>query len=1236
LITVLYRFSRLKINLALRSPSWLNSGAIFLFRAATDGGKDVTVTTDDFLREQMESSQRQRTQRRRDGRSRRQQVYWLGGVALLVLMILGAPMLISHTSIGRSMLASHFAEYDLEATASSVHVGWITPLRVTGLQVRGPSGSSELNLERLDTELTVTDLIGSMRADWGEIALRGVNLSCAMEEGRCSLEQDLAPLWAGSDDTMTTTVAVKLQDVTVTVADHVSGGQWQIAQSSGDVTFRSDQTEATFAGVVSDPSGGGGSLQGELRLGQDQWEIDLQSESLPLSVVTLVRRRFPELADTIPSQVGGDATGSLRIAGLPNGVIEASLSGVQVRNLTAAESQSRLWTNQLATVDGELVLTPDRVIGRQLRATTDFASATINGAFSRSVSLVGASDNPLRWLEGLDGSATAEIDLPALDRALPGLLPLKQDAQLVSGRAVAELNSLPASGSQRRSQLIVRSEQVRARASGRAVVIDPILLKAVVATDQNHLTAEEFQWTSAFASAVGQGDLRSGRANVEIDFGRLSSTLRPIVDLARTSLDGTAEGNISWNASADDVWRLSGSGNATNLVITLPGGKVFRRPSIQSDIEAVGRWGGKSLEELSEASVTFVGSGLDLRAELIEPAQQPSPTTPLAVKIHGNGRIETLAETLSPWLPTELHDAEGGFTLNARGEVSSMQQRIRVAAIELTMPRVAYGDRYFSQPNVKIHFDGDFSLPSGKFSSQSLTVLSDAFSAAVRGVAAGEQLDLHVSWKANLERLQGSVRKQIARRPEPAVRQVGYRSGDVVNTEDWLVMGDCEGELGILSRDNRLRFDTLITAKNVAVVQPPKASQGFQIVGPMPQRAGQGQLRGRDRAARIVWSEPNLRVDGSLNVDRTTGHMSSDSINVAGDWFATDLGGQLNWNANQGELSLRGPARLKMEQVAQLLTKLAGTEIRAAGIQETPLSVQAVRGPDGHLHFTVAGNLGWESAEVAGIVLGEASVPVKWTETSVSVSPSVIPVGDGQLNLAGDVTYRPGPLWLRVRPGTVAKSVRLTPEITDRWLKYLAPLVADATRVDGAFSAELDEAIVVFDQPNLSRVVGRLNIEGAQMTAGPLANQIIGGIEQLKAIARVSGGSPAVPNRTLINMPPQSIEFMLDSGVVTHKRLFLEIDRASVVTSGRVALDGRLDMVAQVPLDARWLGSDLQGLAGQPVTLPIDGTLSRPSLDSSGVRQVASQLGVQAVQSTAENYLQQQLNRGIERIFGGN
>jgi hypothetical protein len=115
-------------------------------------------------------------------------------------------------------------------------------------------------------------------------------------------------------------------------------------------------------------------------------------------------------------------------------------------------------------------------------------------------------------------------------------------------------------------------------------------------------------------------------------------------------------------------------------------------------------------------------------------------------------------------------------------------------------------------------------------------------------------------------------------------------------------------------------------------------------------------------------------------------------------------------------------------------------------------------------------------------------------------------------------------------------------------------------------------------------------------------------------------------------MPPQTVDFAVDRGVVIHERMFFEIDRAQIITSGRVAFDNRINMTAQIPLDSRWLGRDLQGLVGQSVTLPIDGTLSRPRLDSAGVRQVVTQLGTQAIQQNAESYLQKQLGKQIEKI----
>jgi translocation and assembly module TamB len=303
----------------------------------TDGGKDVTVTTDDFSLDQVERSQRHRTRWRRDHRSRRRQLFAFGSLALILALGVGAPSLLSHSSIGRSMLVGALAEYGLDSKVDSVRIGWVTPLRVTGLQIHGTAGS-EMTIDQIDMDITVSDLVGSSRGDMGQIAARGVMVACQMSEGRCSLEDDLQTLLQPSEDESTNSAALKLQDVSVAVTDTLSGGTWQVTQSNADVDITGSGIKATFAGVLTEPGGSGGSLQGSIDFSgavpaadetASGWRLDINSESLPLSVVSLIRRRFPEMASAIPRTIHGDATGAVLVVGKKDGATEASMRGLK-------------------------------------------------------------------------------------------------------------------------------------------------------------------------------------------------------------------------------------------------------------------------------------------------------------------------------------------------------------------------------------------------------------------------------------------------------------------------------------------------------------------------------------------------------------------------------------------------------------------------------------------------------------------------------------------------------------------------------------------------------------------------------------------------------------------------------------------------------------------------------------------------------------------------------------------
>ena len=50
------------------------------------------MTTDDFLLDQVERSQRDQTRRRRDKQSRRKQLYFFSGVVAVALLVLAGPI----------------------------------------------------------------------------------------------------------------------------------------------------------------------------------------------------------------------------------------------------------------------------------------------------------------------------------------------------------------------------------------------------------------------------------------------------------------------------------------------------------------------------------------------------------------------------------------------------------------------------------------------------------------------------------------------------------------------------------------------------------------------------------------------------------------------------------------------------------------------------------------------------------------------------------------------------------------------------------------------------------------------------------------------------------------------------------------------------------------------------------------------------------------------------------------
>lgn len=1257
--------------------------------------------------DRFERDEKRSTRRRREARAGRRRWYALAGFAALGGLVVFAPSIASFAGMGRSALKTELAKAGWTADCGSIRMGWVTPLSVSQLSATGPSGDTQIQVEQIDVDLTVLDLIKrGVGSDLGTIVIRGVDVAAVVQPGTSSIEKDMA-YWTTSDPSGDPISAViEISEFDARLADATTKNQWTVRGGSGAVAMVGNPTDqqpalsGSFEGVLSDPEGVGGAVQTRFVMdrlagqasppsdfdsrelahvnlgpldgvnsgqstnpghgansghgtnpgpgaiaGRGAFEFELQSDSLPLSVVSLARTRFPRYQSSLPTGIRGDATGKLLVQGGDQWLVSAE--DLNLREFVATYRSGQTWANHQARIDGRWLIREDRIVAENVQASTDFASLVIDADFLSGLTLAGTGNNPVRWLESIRGIGNAEIDLVAMERALPGLIPVRAGVELQSGMITARVNTTtggnsPAVGGRpamHRSRLSVASDMIRGRSGAREVRIEPVRLTAVVsAIEGDRLRADEIEFQSGFGSATGGGDLSDGNVQFDIDLGQLATMLQPLFDLGATPPTGSAKGKVRWAAQSGDQWRLYGDFQTRRLSL------LDGFPDLRSEFDARGTIRDRSLARLDSAKVTVRGDDVNASLELISPVDQPSTEVPVPVSY----QVETSARAIQGWLagrmPDSIDHIGGRLKLQGTALVSGSEAVVGESFGRWDQAQVRGDFGNLAQNAIELNFQGAMQFPAATGSIDHLTLVGEAVSMAAAGsVGPGEtKIDVHA--RAKLERLQSAIATRVAQRAGN-VRQgdvfqpVGY-SGQG-SSGAWAFEGDVEGDGSISQiKGGPWTIDSVVQGKEIVVKEPgPPVSSAYQT-GPLP-RGGQSLVAPADRpAARVIWYEPELTMNALARWDDAQQVIHAERLELKSAWVHTGLQGDVLYQDGVFDVKMDGQSTYQMDEVSKRLTQFSGTSIDAQGTMEQPVAIRYVRGSDGGSQFDVQTAIGWQRAAVAGMVLGQAQVPVRVNETSVVVDRASIPVGGGMIHPAGTIHYRPGALSMQVAPGRLAESIELTPEITSRWMKFLAPVVVSAANVQGTVGVDIDEATVLFETPAQSRVRGRLNIGSATMTAGPMIERLIEGVEGARSIARTFGGQSNDrgfvdrAGQTLVTMPPQQVDFALDSGWVTHQRMFFRIDRAEVFTSGRVNVGGDLDMVAQVPLDARWLGSDLGGLAGRPIQLPIRGNLASPQVDSSAIGNLVTETAVQAGQKEVDRFLEKQLNRGIEKLFG--
>lgn len=273
----------------------------------------------------------------------------------------------------------------------------------------------------------------------------------------------------------------------------------------------------------------------------------------------------------------------------------------------------------------------------------------------------------------------------------------------------------------------------------------------------------------------------------------------------------------------------------------------------------------------------------------------------------------------------------------------------------------------------------------------------------------------------------------------------------------------------------------------------------------------------------------------------------------------------------------------------------------------------------------VSAEVAWESGNVMGFQSNNALIRVNWSGSTLSLNPNHLPINGGEWVASPRIEFGPDGRTLVFDGGPVFENVSFTREMSETWLKYVSPILGQATSIEGRFSLSASPTRIGLSAPWPGQMTGALDIESAKVGPGPMTRQIVEGVG---AIQTMAGRQPVGAEDWMV-VEQQRVPFAFAEGRVHHKDLHLNIGDLVVNSAGSVGLDETLDLQMTVPIPDRWTEGKplLAGLKGEVIPLSMQGTLDHPELDRQSLAEFGRRIGFKSAGGLLEQLIQKRMEK---------
>ncbi len=1200
---------------------------------------------------------------------------WPWFLLLLGLLMFLLPNIIGWFGLQQKALDYALSDFNGHVSVEDVSLGWIQPVKLSNLRAVDTNGNPIFEAASVTSTKPLYSFLTS--SDYGQFHIQSPVAHVELRPDGSNIEDAIAAYMQPTDpnhipDPNAPLEPVKpLPHMTVNIVDGKAivtstseQRYWQIDQLNVVAETTAEQAPlivdaqcrvaATTPAANQAPAieAGGLALISHVDAGANvlsfgSADVRMETENLPLSLAAPILQRF---------------IGPTNTAGNLNGKIQASYSAaqnavamnVEQLNLTnfGIVAPDLLGTDQFSlrnlSANGKIQASPTVISAEQFNLESDVGRVKAAGMFNvNQISNLASGGELLDTPFDMNG----EIDLAQLIRMLPSTLSLHKDLVVNSGTVAFQAASR-SDAEGRRLIVNVDTANLAAKRGNQDIVwAKPLRVVGTIKESNGQLALENLNCISDFLTVSGDADMKTAAFVAKGDLSKLMDRIGQFVDLQGASVAGAIDGQFGWQVADGQASLNNGIGNlpiqiggsfvVDDPVIEFPGMPRWQQPQVSVKLSGTGvshsgvvqpTHPNTQLQNTSRLQLDQAGLQVDIGKErLVATLAQPVADAFTNEVWHANCQM---TGTMAGWVGhvqnfVDLGDVQAGGDLNLVCAANLNPKNLQLSNIQYTVNQLGFSGYGMKIREQQASGTGTvaYDLASGSIAIPETTLTTSSLSAR------GQQLQ--ISFPSNM-RVDGNV---------------AFKA-DVAKVADWFELsptddsvfwfGTMDGTIQLASNENGIggrinsTITDLIAATQATQVTQPQRNQSGQII----QASSGTQNRWQE-----VWRESKVGISGDVSMANDFNAVGFQNLTLDSSGLKATTNGTLTDLSGSMTADIKGVWVPDWQKINSLMVAYAGEMVRLAGNREHQF---VVRGPIFETNSTAnapdngakpwispglqaSASFGWDQGELLGLPVGKSDFDIGVSQSIGSVKTQGIPFAGGLIQFAPQLDMRTEQPVLSMDQTRLINNVALRPETARQWLKYVAPLAADATSAEGNFTVDIGGAKVPILDPMNMEARGAVRLSNVVIGAGPTAEKLLATVKQVRSMLK-----PDATDRDLntwLRMEEQTIPVLVKDGRVFHENLKFSHKDLVVQTSGSVGLDQSLNMVAKIPIANDWIaGKDyLAGLQGKSISIPVGGTVSKPILDKRALENLTRNLARDAAGSAINKAVTDKLNPKINQ-----